>query len=44
MLAVNNGVMFAWEAFFPLFAFTSTDLGGLGLGVSHSFTSRGSVI
>lgn len=26
--------MFAWEAFFPLFAFTSTDLGGLGLGVS----------
>ena len=30
---VNNGVQFAWEAFFPLFAFTSTELGGLGLSV-----------
>jgi len=30
---VVNGIQFAWEAFFPLFAFTSTELGGLGLGV-----------
>lgn len=28
-----NGIQFAWEAFFPLFAFTSKELGGLGLGV-----------
>jgi hypothetical protein len=33
LIEVNNGVQFAWEAFFPLFAFTSTELGGLGLSV-----------
>lgn len=40
---VNNGVQFAWEAFFPLFAFTSTELGGLGLGVSSTLPQSGSV-
>lgn len=34
MTAVNNSVMFCWEALFPLFAFTSKELGGLGLDVS----------
>jgi hypothetical protein len=31
MPLVNNAVMFSWEAIFPLFAFTSANLGGLGL-------------
>lgn len=34
LYALSNLVMFSWEAIFPLFAFTSKDLGGLGLSVS----------
>ena len=33
-MLVDNAVMFSWEAVFPLFAFTSRDLGGLGMDVS----------
>lgn len=31
--SINNGVMFSWEAIYPLFAYTSVELGGLGLEV-----------
>jgi hypothetical protein len=34
LTAVNGAVVFSWEAIFPLFAFTSPSLGGLGLSVS----------
>jgi len=34
--SINNGVMFSWEAIYPLFAFTSVELGGLGLEVRLS--------
>lgn len=34
LYSINNGVMFSWEAVYPLFAYTSVELGGLGLGVS----------
>lgn len=34
--AVNNSVQYGWEAMWPLFAFTSQDLGGLGLPVSST--------
>lgn len=34
LYALSNLVMFSWEAVFPLFAFTSKELGGLGLSVS----------
>lgn len=40
---VNNGIQFAWEAFFPLFAFTSTELGGLGLGVRDYSSTTSSI-
>jgi len=33
LYSINNGVMFAWEAICPLFAYTSVPLGGLGLEV-----------
>lgn len=33
LYAVNNGVTFSWEAIYPLFAYTSPSLGGLGLQV-----------
>ena len=33
--SINNGVMFSWEAIYPLFAYTSVELGGLGLEVRH---------
>jgi hypothetical protein len=35
LYAANNGIMFSWEAIYPLFAYTSTPLGGLGLPVSR---------
>ncbi|KAL7418720.1 hypothetical protein Q5752_006403 [Cryptotrichosporon argae] len=31
LYALNNGIMFSWEAIYPLFAFTDQKLGGLGL-------------
>merc|ERR1712166_891694 len=34
LYSINNGVMFSWEAVYPLFAYTSVELGGLGLGIS----------
>ncbi|WRT63848.1 uncharacterized protein IL334_000773 [Kwoniella shivajii] len=31
LYGMNNAVMFAWEAIYPLFGFTNKNLGGLGL-------------
>ncbi|OCF59654.1 hypothetical protein L486_02326 [Kwoniella mangroviensis CBS 10435] len=31
LYGMNNAVMFSWEAIYPLFGFTSKNLGGLGL-------------
>ncbi|ORY34238.1 major facilitator superfamily domain-containing protein [Naematelia encephala] len=31
LYSLNNGVMFSWEAVYPLFAFTPKHLGGLGM-------------
>ena len=31
---MNDGVVFTWDAVFPLFAFTSPDFGGLGFSVN----------
>lgn len=39
LTAVLNGVMFSWEAVFPLFAFTDVDRGGLGLTVRPTSAS-----
>lgn len=35
LIKVNNGVMFSWEALFPLFAFTGKSIGGLGLSTQQ---------
>jgi len=40
LTAVNNGILMTWEAFFPLFAFTSPELGGLGLTVCCPVSTR----
>ena len=42
LYSINNGVMFSWEALYPLFAYTSVPLGGLGLDV-RAMTSRSSL-
>ena len=37
LYSLNNGVMFSWEAIYPLFLYTRWSLGGLGLTVSIAF-------
>jgi hypothetical protein len=34
LYSMNNGVMFSWEAIYPLFLYTRPELGGIGLQVN----------
>lgn len=38
LTSVSQAAMFSWDAVFPLFAFTTRELGGLGLPVFTLFS------